>query len=82
VVLLPGVDAERAHVVAARLQAVIRDIPIRSQDHQIPVTVSLGIADTNKSTSLDDLLHRADDALYDAKRAGRDQAITAHPEAV
>ena len=39
----------------------------------IPVTVSIGVAQLIESDDLESLLHRADQALYEAKAAGRNQ---------
>jgi diguanylate cyclase (GGDEF)-like protein len=41
------------------------------------ITCSLGVAARRPSDSVDDLIARADGALYDAKRAGRDQLAAA-----
>jgi diguanylate cyclase (GGDEF)-like protein/PAS domain S-box-containing protein len=76
-VLLPNLDADQAELVAVSLLEAIR-----SQDHlDLPggprrVTASVGIADLGESgqSSAEQLMGRADIALYDAKDAGRDCA--------
>jgi PleD family two-component response regulator len=40
------------------------------------VRVSAGISAADAPVVMDDLLHRADSALYRAKRAGRDRTVT------
>jgi diguanylate cyclase (GGDEF)-like protein len=42
----------------------------------VPVTVSIGVA-TWDDEAPEDLLHRADEALYAAKQAGRDRVMAA-----
>jgi diguanylate cyclase (GGDEF)-like protein len=42
-------------------------------DSEIPVTVSIGVAQLTADDDLESLLHRADQALYEAKAAGRNQ---------
>jgi len=74
VVLLPGTTTPEATVVAARIQAMLREART-----ELPrCTLSIGIA-TNMALSddLDQLLARADAALYGAKREGRDRVEVA-----
>ncbi|HIB84178.1 MAG TPA: diguanylate cyclase [Chromatiaceae bacterium] len=42
---------------------------------EIPVTISLGGATLNDSESIQDLLKRADDSLYQAKDSGRNRLV-------
>jgi diguanylate cyclase (GGDEF)-like protein len=79
VVLLPETDAAGGTVVAERLGAAIRRIPVlvrsarSTQAVRIPVTVSIGIAvfpDHGATGAA--VLEAADDALYQAKSDGRD----------
>jgi diguanylate cyclase (GGDEF)-like protein len=83
VVLLPETDGFGGAIVAERLGAAIRDIPIpidaRRLDNQgqpvdrIPISVSIGIAVyPEHGTTAQQVLDAADDALYAAKNAGRD----------
>ncbi|MDG4807761.1 diguanylate cyclase [Micromonospora sp. WMMD1120] len=75
VLLLPETDARGAAIVAERLGAAVRDTPIAVEGYAGPVvvTVSVGIAvyPDNGSTGRE-VLEAADDALYEAKAAGRD----------
>lgn len=75
--VLPGIDAEGAHVVADRLLAAVRQVSIRQAGNR-SLSVSVGLttwlpgATTRKSA---ELLAQADLALYAAKAAGKDQAF-------
>jgi diguanylate cyclase (GGDEF)-like protein len=42
-----------------------------------PVTASIGVAEARRDDTPDDLVQRADAALYQAKRAGRNQMAEA-----
>jgi diguanylate cyclase (GGDEF)-like protein len=80
VFLLPETDIERAHQVAGRLRAVLMDEPIDASEHQIAISVSLGLAEMgNNCFDLQGLIHRADQALYVTKDTGRGR-ITAWAE--
>jgi len=69
-VLLPSLTVQQAISIATRL-----GMPISFSDgngqNELSISVSIGLVETRESTSLHDLLIMADDALYDAKRAGR-----------
>ncbi|HMT14392.1 MAG TPA: PleD family two-component system response regulator [Aestuariivirga sp.] len=81
IVVLPNSDMELTRRVAERLRRTMagRPFPISSNDSQgIPVTVSLGLAVLNgPGDMVEDLLKRADMALYEAKRQGRNRVIAA-----
>ena len=69
-VLLPFIDAAGAEVVAERLRATVAGSPFNlGSGEVVAVTVSVGGAVARDGH---DLVHRADAALYEAKRAGRD----------
>jgi diguanylate cyclase (GGDEF)-like protein len=77
VVLLPGADSETAGVVGERIAATVRAHAFRSVRGAHRVTVSIGIAaeqvtDAHVTASL---RARADEALYVAKRLGRDRVV-------
>ena len=72
-VLLPRQDAARAAVVAERLCHAISNIPVMGPLGSHSVTISIGGACAKTGDgSIEELLLRADRALYAAKRAGRD----------
>jgi diguanylate cyclase (GGDEF)-like protein len=72
-VLLVAADAEQAYGQAERMRAQLENITIGEQ--QLKITASFGLATLMPDESLDDLLKRADDALYQAKYSGRNRVI-------
>ncbi len=78
-VVLPGATAANAAVIAERIRARVQDMPILVSGMRIGVTVSIGIAALDAAmNSPDDLVERADAALYGSKAAGRNR-VTTHP---
>jgi len=80
VVVMPDTDAALAFLVGERLRQKIAAEPfsIPESDEVIEVTVSIGISSlASVEDAPDVLLKRADDALYEAKRAGRNRVAAA-----
>jgi diguanylate cyclase (GGDEF)-like protein len=81
--LLPETDAEGAFLVCERVRNRVRDtlaqddFPGEERGRMpAPLTVSLGVASFPfDGTSPQELLRGADEALYDAKRGGRDRTV-------
>ena len=72
--LLPGTDLRDAMAIADQLCAKIGSTPLETTVVGLPMTSSFGVAAiSEKDKSLDDILLRADRALYRSKRAGRNQ---------
>lgn len=83
-VILPGTDPEGAWVLAERLRAAIEELrtAVGTDGEEIRVTVSIGtstLAGTTVEAARLALL--ADEALYRAKRTGRNKTVTADVEA-
>jgi diguanylate cyclase (GGDEF)-like protein len=73
VIALPETSLSNAMLVAERLRRAIEALKIEFDD--IHITASFGVAETIGETdlSLDILINRADEAMYVAKHAGRNQ---------
>ncbi|GAA2384120.1 hypothetical protein Cme02nite_66770 [Catellatospora methionotrophica] len=80
-VLLPGIEHRDAVVVAERLRSAIARCPVMHGGAVIRVTASLGVVCwPEHGQAGDELLERADHALYRAKRAGRDRVSGPPPQ--
>jgi diguanylate cyclase (GGDEF)-like protein len=78
VVVLPETPCDGGKVVAEKLRSAIRDEPFDGHGSELRVTVSVGVsAFPLDGLTAEDLLRAADEAMYRAKRAGRDRVETA-----
>jgi diguanylate cyclase (GGDEF)-like protein len=77
VIVLPECISERAIDMAERLRTVVAQHPFQFNERSVPVTISAGIATTTgkDAQSVAELLQRADDKLYEAKRDGRNRVV-------
>lgn len=75
-IILPDTDSDAAIAFAEKLRKRVEQTVIIVGEHEIKPTISLGVAMARKNINLDDLLDRADRALYSAKRSGRNCVAT------
>jgi diguanylate cyclase (GGDEF)-like protein len=82
VVILSSADAIAAHPIAERILRRVADIRVEGFGEPISLTCSIGIA-TSEMLGVwgQNLLARADAAVYVAKRAGRNRVQVAEPMA-
>jgi len=76
--LLPETDIDAATNLAERLRYAIESNPIVTAKGALPVTVSLGVAQyAPNEPTIEAALKRADEAMYEAKRSGRNKIVVA-----
>lgn len=74
-ILLPDTSLQQAAEMSERLRKAVSAINCDSFAQQLRVTVSIGIAVHTGTLHPRELLSKADEALYKAKQAGRDQVV-------
>ena len=75
-VLCPSFKLEQARVIAEDIRVKLASMPFSSKRTGAripPVTASFGVAQKKTSDNLSNIIERADQALYAAKNAGRNQ---------
>lgn len=70
--LLPATNEEEVLLIAQKLKETVSDNSLNWQGEFINVTASFGCATVEKNNSQQELINRADIAMYKAKAAGRD----------
>ena len=74
--VLPGLGRGELESPAERLRTCVSDFPFEINGVSLRVTVSIGIARCESATeTIDGIVRRADSALYEAKRAGRNRVV-------
>lgn len=85
-VLLPATDLAGARRVAEQMRTAVAATPVNSGEQAAPVrlTISVGVATLTPSadTHTQELVRRADEALYAAKDAGRNRVEAWQPQPV
>jgi diguanylate cyclase (GGDEF)-like protein len=69
--VLIGTSREGAMPIAGRIKDSVGRLAVRRGDDVLGVTVSIGVSEYRPGESVADWLKRADDAMYQAKRSGR-----------
>jgi len=82
VVLLPDTPVAAAVTAAERLcrRIAASPVPVSATPDGLPVTISVGVASATETLDLDDLVKRADEAMYQAKREGRNRVVIARDD--
>lgn len=77
-ILLPETELSQAQNVAERIRKQIAQITFQVQDQMVSITVSIGITVYQaQDCKIEDILKRADHALYQAKKEGRNRIVVA-----
>lgn len=77
-IILPNSDSKAAVEQASRLCKQVRECVVQAKEHQVNITLSIGVAQFRLGVDTwDTLLSRADNAMYEAKNDGRDRSAVA-----
>jgi diguanylate cyclase (GGDEF)-like protein len=76
VIVLPETPLAGGVALAENLRGRVETHPFSFQGERIPVTISVGCAMLSEEKTAADLIQRADDKLYEAKRGGRNRVCS------
>jgi len=77
VAVLANCNAQSAYLIAEKIRTRITEQVKTGESNDKPITTSIGLAEFDLIESDDSLFERADEALYRAKKNGRDQVVQA-----
>jgi two-component system cell cycle response regulator len=83
-VVLPATDVAGAQIVAENLRLAIAAAPMKIAGEEIPVTVSIGATTLSRTAAfgtptVESMLLRADQCLYESKNRGRNRVVVDQP---
>jgi two-component system cell cycle response regulator len=81
VLIMPQTGATQAHATGNRIQQTLHGEPFDIEGVRILQTVSIGVATWDHRETPEQLERRADEAMYEAKRLGRNRVVVATPTA-
>ena len=79
--LLPHTNSEAAATIAEQLRQAVESLVMEVSDGPLRITASFGVAAFDRSMrEIEDMLRKADAALYEAKRGGRNRCSVAEAD--
>lgn len=77
IIICPATTKEKAYLIAERIRKTIEKEKIKHKRKTISITVSIGVSEFKSSSkqNIIDVIRKADSAMYEAKRLGRNRVI-------
>jgi len=73
ILLLPQCTPDNAHKCCERIRNAVMDFSISDSQQDIPLSVSIGLAQSRRNEGLEEVISRADSALFCSKEKGRNK---------
>jgi diguanylate cyclase (GGDEF)-like protein len=77
IIILVNTDRQLALTIGERIRHEIAATPIHTKGQNIPITISIGLAMLRADEDKESVITRADKAMYEAKRMGRNRLCVA-----
>lgn len=74
IAILPGTNVHAAAAAAERIRHAVEKLSVSFQNRTISVTISIGVTAGTPTDEAQEIIKRADDAVYAAKRDGRNRS--------
>ena len=74
--LFPQTNSSQALIIAEKLRSAIAGLEMEANGQKFSITASFGVSECDHNEdSLESMIKRSDEALYEAKRKGRNRAV-------
>lgn len=84
IILLPMTTAQQSHKLAERIRLNVEALRIPSERGEVSATISIGIVEIDHEqpvfVNVEEFFSRADEAMYTAKRRGRNRVVILRPK--
>lgn len=77
-IVLPDTDITGGKDVLEKLRKNVSTYPVKTDGTSIKVTITLGVAASNESETINDIIKLADNALYEGKRGTKNCIVLSH----
>nr|MDA3813640.1 GGDEF domain-containing protein [Candidatus Cloacimonadota bacterium] len=74
--LLPGTDNKGSKIITEKIRRKIEKEKIEYKGYMISITMTFGICSFSKSITTDECISRADKALYEGKKLGKNRIVS------
>ncbi len=75
IAIFSGIDLEGLEIVTEKIRMLVERSVIREEEQELSVTVSIGATLVNDEDSIDNLIKRADQLMYESKEQGRNRVV-------
>lgn len=72
-IILLDTNTEQARKVSEKIRKAVEETPLYCNSNEIRLTVSIGTASSNEAQSINDLIQKTDNRLYQSKKEGRNR---------
>lgn len=80
VVIIPMADQQLTQEIAELIRILVRRTKPRDPKHDFDLTVSIGATVMSKHDTIESVIDRADSAMYQAKKSGKNKVVFLHPK--
>jgi diguanylate cyclase (GGDEF)-like protein len=75
IIMLPGTDIDKAKIVAEKIGSFVREQTFNYKGRSFVITITTGVAQYQAGDDLDNVIKRADEAMYRGKKMGKNCVV-------
>ncbi|MBO8087723.1 MAG: GGDEF domain-containing protein [Marichromatium sp.] len=75
VILFPNTNLDTANTIANQICKRVSALEVEYETNKLKLTISIGVSELHANESLKDLIKKSDEALYEAKKTGKNRVV-------